>query len=221
MQWSTSVADLRSWLNDGPTDKLASRKRCLGRIEGANKIFKTFEFRRVTNLTTADSPFGVYVGPTQMGTLVTVDADNVAMGEFILNVAPDGPNTVVEATYYYQYFLDSELAQFLKNAAQWLGGTDALTIAPGLQPAALAYASFIGMKKLAQKSTDYISQTYLLQDQPGSKNTDLISNFIKLADEYFKDATKMRDDFYTRQGQSLAPLFGTVVGNIKDPSPMR
>ena len=69
MQWSTSVADLRAWLNDGPTDKLVSRKRCLGRIDGSNKIFKTFEFRRVTDFTTATSPFGVYVGPTQIGPL--------------------------------------------------------------------------------------------------------------------------------------------------------
>ena len=79
MAWTTSLADLRKLLNDGPKDKLRYRKRVIGIQNGANLIFKTFEFRRTESLVGATAPVGVYVDDTP----VTVVSDDVPSGEFV------------------------------------------------------------------------------------------------------------------------------------------
>lgn len=222
MPWTTSVSDLRAVISDGPTDHPADRKRCFGIINGSNTIFKTFEVRRLTNFENSSYPFGVFVGPTQLGELSKVATDTNVLGEFILKSAPSGSNTVVEATYYYQWFLDSELQVFLKSAAQWLGGIDYVQIAPGLQPAALNYAGHLAYKKLASRWSERMSQVYLLQDAPAINATKTaVDEWIKLAAQFLKDAHTERAGFYTRQDQSLAPLFGTVSGRIREITPPR
>ena len=113
--WTTALQDLRNHLSDGATDRYHFRKRCFGEIDGTNTRFKTFEFRRVTDFTQEE---GVYInGVLQPAS--GVSSDSLIPGEFILQTAPsDG--SIVEASYYTQWFLDSELEDFLKQSSRWL-----------------------------------------------------------------------------------------------------
>lgn len=224
MPYTTSIADLRTLINDGPQDKLVHRKRVFGIIDGTNTVFKTFETRRLTNLVEAKAPFGVYVGPTQAGTFAPVTSDNPSMGEFVLTTAPTfTANTVVEATFYYQWFLDSELEAFLKTAAQWLSNANDITTTPdGLQPAAIHHAAHTAYKKMSTRATIRQSDIYMLQDKPGDGNSKgPVEQYLALADQFFKDATEMRDDYYQRNGQPLSPLFGSISGRVRSVTPIR
>jgi hypothetical protein len=212
MSWTTAVTELRQLLNDGPTDRLRHRKRVFGDVNGTNVVFKTLEFRRVTNFTTAVAPLGVFVN----GSPVTVATDFAEVGEFNLSAAPvDGD--VVEATYYTQHFLDAELEQYAKNGALWLTSSDDLNaIVGGLRPAVLNWGAGDAYQKLALKWAERLSETYRLEDQPDPDRQTNPNMYQKLAQDFYKKAKSLRDDFYTRQGQNLQPLFGVARGNLKN-----
>jgi len=217
MSWITATSDLRTLLSDGPTDKIRYRKSVFGQKNGANKRFKTFEPRRVTDLTTATQPFGVFIN----GSLVATASDDLIVGEFELVTAPvDGD--FVEATYYYQWFIDSELAVFLKNAAQWLGkGADITTVPDGLQPAALHHAAQESYHKLALKWSEHMSEMYLLEDAPKDGSKDVLEGYRALAKDFTEKATALRNDFYERQGQSIQPIVTSIIGSVRDVKPQR
>lgn len=216
MTWTNSVSDLRTQLSDGPTDKLRYRKRCFDQANGVNKIFKTFEFRRLTNFTSAVAPEGVYVD----GVASAVTSDSPLIGEFELAVAPtDGK--IVECTYYIQWFLDTELTVFLQMAANWLGAADTNSIPEGLKPSALKYACADAYQKLALRWAEHISETYRLEDGQDPKRMDIVESYRKAGLDSRKEAEKMRDIFYTRQGRNLQPLFGSIPGKLSDPMPKR
>lgn len=219
--WSTALADLRTLLNDNATDKLRDRKRLIsGAFNGINVQFKTFEFRRVTDFTTSVWPFGVYKNNSATPEVVTVD--NLGTGDFRLTTPPvDGD--ILEATYYIQYFLDAELNNFLSNASLWLNSSTDFTtaIAPGLQPSALKYAAGDAYEKLSQKFFEHASDTFRTEDNPDEKKGTLVDQFTKMSKNFRDMALKLRDEYYTRQGQSLQPLFGTNKGNVKDVAPQR
>lgn len=217
MSWTTSLTELRELVSDGPTDKLRSRKRCVGVVDGTNKVFKTFEFRRVTDFTTAALPFGVFV--SDANTASTVDIDDLATGIFTLHTAPTG-RAFIEATYYTQYFIDAELTAFITHASRWLISSDDFTqITSGLQPSALKYAASEAYQKLSDKFQDTLSDTYRLEDMPDEKKTAMIQYYQHRAEYFKKAATEARDEFYTRQGQSLQPLFGNNAGAVRDIPP--
>jgi hypothetical protein len=216
--WTTAVADLRTKLSDGPTDKLMAFKRVFGKIDGTNTLFKTFEFRRLTNFTTATSPLGLYVD----GALTpAAAADDISTGYFTVASAPsDG--SVLEATYYIQWFLDAELDVFLKTSAQWiLGADDPANIPEGLRPSALSYSAAEAYQKLALRWVQRQSETYRMEDAPDPKNRDIAKQYQDAADALRKTALEQRNDYYSRKGQALAPTFGMVRGNVKDVPPNR
>lgn len=83
MSWSTALADLRTQLSDGATDKLRYRKPLIGKVDGNNTLFKTLEFRRLTDFTGPDDRFGVYLNGQQAASgAVSVDFQDT--GEFEL-----------------------------------------------------------------------------------------------------------------------------------------
>lgn len=217
MTWSNAATELRTLLSDGPTDKLSWRKRCLGLVNGSSTSFKTFEGRRVTDLSTATGNFGVFVN----GSAVSVSSDNKEVGQFTLASAPaDG--TYVEATYYLQWFTDDEIVTFLGNAMQWLGlGSDYTTLVDGLQPAALKYAASEAYQKMSIRWALELSDIYKMQDQISPEVKTLQDPYKDLTKEFKKQATEARDEYYKRQGQSLAPLYGTVAGRVKRVVPNR
>ena len=217
MSWATSRLDLRRLLSDGEKDKLRHRKRVFGNIDGTNATFKTFEFRRLTDFTSATSPEGVYVNSVAVP--VTSD-DQSNTGEFVLTTAPvDGD--VVDATYFIQWFLDEEIDGFLQDAANWIGNTIADDIPPGLRPAALHYGAQEAYQKLALRWAEYISEVYRLEDAPRDSSFKMVEQYEKSAQDMHKKSFDLRDDYYKRSGRSLQPLFGIVQGAVVDPVPKR
>jgi len=220
MAWTTALSDSRMKLNDGPVDKIRAFKRVLGQIDGTNTRFKTFEFRRVTDFTTATGSLGVYVDQVlqSSGYIAT---DDPTSGYFTTVTAPSA-SSVVEATYYVQYFLDAEIQTFLRYASNWLGlGDDYTQIPGGLQAAAVSYVAAEGYQKLASRFSEHMSETFRLEDMPDVARQALIAEW-KQASEHSRDtAHKLRDEFYTRQGQSLAPLFAVNRGYVPNVVPNR
>ncbi len=216
MTWTTAVADLRTQLSDGPTDRYSSRKRCFGEVNGTNATFRTFEFRRITDFTGAAFPLGVFID----GTVVPATgfaADYPGTGEFTFvtgHIPVNGQN--VEASYYNQWFLDSELQGFLQVAANWLGSSTDYTLIPnGLQPSALKYAQAEAYLKMAVRWRTFLSEQYRVEDEPKKPGTGPADSYVKMSVAFRKEATEARDEFYTRQGRNLQPLYGSMLGNIR------
>lgn len=217
MSWTNGLSELRTILSDGAADKLRHRKAVLGVTNGTNKRFKTLEFRRLTTFVSASVPYGAYVN----GVLAAVTADDLASGEFALNTAPAAGDTV-EATYYIQWFTDAELTVFLNSASQWLGLGDSFSVVDsGLRSAASKYATADAYQKLALRWTEFLSETYRAEDAQADVVKAAIDSYAKLAEMFRKEAYKSRDQFYSRQGQALAPRFLSVAGNVSDPVPKR
>lgn len=212
--WANNLSDLRSFLNDNATDKLKFMKACIGRRDGANRVFKTLEFRRLTNLQTTTQPgLGVYVD----GTPVTVDSDNPDIGVFTLHAAP-GNQQHVEASYYIQWFTDSELTQFIGNASQSLGLTSDPTQVPeGLQPAALNYAAAAGYMKIAAKMAEKLSSTYKAEDPSGAPEMTEVDTFRKLSESCAKQAKELRDSYWAKSGRQNAVAHSSISGSVREP----
>lgn len=221
--WATlaeAVIDVRTLTSDGPTDKLADHKRCLGVANGINVNFKTFDKRRLTDLTVSGTSFCEAIYINGVATLASVD-DPIS-GNFILATAPVGGD-LIEATYYYRWFLDSEIEMFLKNAVQWLGlGTDPLVVPDGLQPACIHYAAQEAYHKLALYWSQKLSEQYMMEDAPDEKrNSGPVGMYTKLAKDFHEKAVDLRDNYYKRQGQTLAPLFSSIPGRVRAVTPQR
>lgn len=220
MAWSTAIADARMKLNDGPIDKLRAFKRVFGQIDGTNVRFKTFEFRRVTNFTTAGAPLGIYVNQ------IRVDAEDIATdspesGYFTFAEAPEASD-VIEASYYVQYFLDTEIETFLRLSSNWLGIGDIYDNIPqGLRPAAIQYVSAEGYQKLASRFAEHMSETYRLEDMPDVQRQALIAEYKNAAAQAREQAHQLRNEYYTRQGQHLSPLYSISAGNVRNVVPNR
>ena len=229
MSWTTSLSDLRTLLNDNSEDCLRSKKKCFGTVNGSNLSFKTFEFRRVTNFTDAVSsaaPLGVFI--TSGGITTRVDPSNISAdypdtGDFTLNVAVvPTSGMVVQASYYAQLFLDSELTSIIQRSTQSLQlGTDPTQVDPALWDAVLNYSAAECLKKLSMKYTMAASSTYLLEDAPKKEMLEVASTFQSLGKTYTADAFKIRDAFYTRAGQTLAPNFVANYGRVSAVTPKR
>ena len=217
MSWTTNIADLRALLSDQGDDRHCYRKKVFGVINGSNKVFKSFETRRVTDFTSASAPLGAYVDDTH----ATCTADNTAVGEFTLTTAPaDG--SVVTASYYYRWFNDTELQVFLKNATQWLGlGADVTLVPDGLQPAALHFAAQEAYHKIAVRWAERWSEMYLLEDRPDSDNDTIVDTYRNLSKDFRMKAEALLKNFYERSGQSDAPLFRSIRGKVRDYMPRR
>jgi len=216
--WTNAIEEIRQVLSDGPTDKERWRKRCIGVVDGVNTVFKTLESRRDTDFTTATGAEGVYINNVR----VTVAADDTELGEFTLAVAPADTGVFPEATYYYRWFNDNELTTFLNKASEWLGtGSDYTLVIDGLQPAAMNWAAGLAYQKLSIRWSESRSDAYKLEDQPDPTSYSTSNPWAQLANQYKKDAVALRDAYYTRQGQALAPRFVSIAGRVKDVVPKR
>lgn len=214
MAWTTAISDLRVQLSDGPTDRYHFRKRVFGQFDGTNQRFKTFEFRRVTNFQTTA---GVFLNGEILSTSA-VSADSVSTGEFLLVDAPiDGD--IVEASYFTQWFLDTELDSILQVACLWLiSSSDYVnSTPPGLIPSVLKYASAEGYLKMATRWRTYESSVYKVEDAPRDEIAAKVEDFTKMAEAFREEALKARTEFYqNRQGRAFQPLSGSVLGNIQN-----
>lgn len=221
MAWQNPIGDLRVLLSDGPTDKLRANKSIMGNMNGANGNFKTFEFRRLNTFTAASTVFPL--GIAQNGIQISPSAfvsDDIATGFFQLAPSSVAPTDQLTATYYIQWFLDSELELFLRQASFWLGLSYDYTLMPdGLKDAALKHSQSNAYTKLALKyAEDAAMETYRLQDTKDDKRMSIVEQYQAAAKQAFKDANDTRNDYYTRRGQPLAPKSGTVRGRVRNPT---
>ncbi len=217
--WQTALTDVRTLLSDGANDKLVWMKKVLGILNGTNTIFKTFEARRISPLVgSSGSPIGVF----NNGVLVTTSAEDLESGQFTLAVAPVNGDTLV-ASYYYHWFDDTEIDQFLTTSSEWITGNDDYSSTPnGLWPAAKTYAAATGYQKLVSKMSINLAETFQLYDAPDQKRFDPVKVYGDMAEKMFKLAFELRDDVYkNRKGQALAPIARTMSGRVKDVMPNR
>lgn len=224
MAWTLitdAISDLRTLLSDGPTDKLCYRKRVIGDVNGTNLRFKSFEFRRVTNFKTdTDLSLGIFVAGVRLDPATQITSDSPAVGEAVIVTAPTN-NQRVEMSYYSQWFLDAELTVFLKNAAQWIGnGENPLTIPVGLQPAALYYAAQEAYHKLALRWAQRMAEVYKMEDAPTGENAP-INPYRGLAKDAKEKSETLRKNYYARNDQAAAPLFGFALGTVQEVVPKR
>lgn len=224
MAWSSTadaITALRADLSDGPTDKLATQKKLFGSVDGTNKVFKSVEGRLITDFTSASAPFGLYIDNVRQAN-AAISAHDTDAGVVTFVTAPTAGNHKLEGTYYYRWFLDSELDLFLKEASNWLGLNDTYQNIPGgLIPACLGYAQKAAFRKLGTRLMLRASTGFLAEDAPKKEMLESVDVFNRLASQLGKDADKLRDDFYKRQGQANAPLFGNALGGVTDPTPQR
>lgn len=220
MTWLDPIGDLRTLLSDGPTDKLRANQKIFGTQNGTNLLFKTFEFRRVTNFADPDTlpPLGYYLNDV-LQTSAVVASDDPITGYTTFTGLTIGPDDLLNATFYVQWFTDAELTTFLVLASNWIGQDDQYGNTPsGLKTALLQYAMGQAYQKLALKYAESLQSTYRLEDKPDPEFLKLVSAYQDAADNYLGMAKDTRDDFYSRKGQSLSPYSRNVIGNIRQPT---
>lgn len=221
MAWDSAVADLRIKLSDGEQDRLRSLKPVLGDLNGTNRLFKTFEYRRVSDFTQNAFPFGVYLNQTRLDSSVIAN-DDTTTGYFELVNAPvDGDE--LTATYYYQWFTDTECDQFLRQGANWLdAGDDYSAVGSQLRPAALCYAASEAFQKLSLRFVENSSEIYRLEDAPDADKKSLPEQYRDAAAAMLDQAIKLRNDYYDgRAGQALQPIVAFARGRARDVAPSR
>jgi hypothetical protein len=199
--WPTvadAVANLRTFLNDGPQDRLVKQKIVVGAVDGVNTQFFTFEDR--------------IIGSTLVVTVsfvpVAVTVNDEVTGEFHTATAPDRDATV-RAQYFYRYFLDQELEVALQATAEQLLGVDDVTQTPGgMKLAALHYAGAFAYQKQAMRWMERLSHKFLLEEEPLQNEALARSNMFKdMANTLLKNGEHFRDDYYKTQGRQLRPAF--------------
>lgn len=222
MPWLTANSDVRSLLNDGPTDHRAYRKRVLNRLDGTNKRFKTEEWRRLSNFKTDAGPaIGVFKNGVRLDQATEINSDDVEIGEFEVTTAPvDGD--ILECTYYFQWFLDTEIDGFLRKAVEWLNlGTDPDNVPPGLQPAASYYAVQEAYHKLCSKYASLESHQFRLEDAPDPKTKTPVDYYRMLANDARKKAEELRKGYYEGAGEQYAANFASIPGAVPRVQPKR
>lgn len=215
--YQTGVSDLRTLLSDQPNDKYNFLQRCFGQVDGVNATFKTFFRRRATNFTAPTGAVGVYLSNALVPASGFV-SDDVESGVFVLTAtfAPT-QDKVVEASYYNQWFDDSELDTFLQVASRWIASTNDYTTTPqGIVDALLKYAAAEAYLKMAMRWRTYMSQEFKVEDAPKDSPTYSTDSFVKMSEAFREEALKSRTEYYqTRQGRALQPNFGRIVGRIR------
>lgn len=211
--WIEAPTELERELFDTEDSKLSWRKKVFGRQDGSNLIFKTQEFRRVTDFTNTDAPLGVFVNDVA----VTIDTDFLSIGEFTISGDAPTANDEVTATYYFEYFNDKERGTFLSQASSWLGiGNDYTAVQEGLRPAALMFAASKAFQNLSMRAMRMETETFRLEDAPNEKVKLPSELYMKNSLAFGKMAKDLRDQFYTREGKPLQPLHGVIAGRVRN-----
>lgn len=220
--WPTlqaAIDDLRRFVNDGPRDRPVKRKQVIGRVDGINVHYMTWDDRIIAN-TLQVSLNDVAYDPSQ------VVVDDSLMGMFHLVESPGPPvvpapaQQTVRAAYYFQYFLDSELSEAIMMSTEIITSSDdPTTVAPGLKPAAIHFGASFAYGKQAMRWAQRKSAEFILEEEPLSDDAMNRPNlFAKLQANYYKQGISLRDSYYMRDGRRNAPAFNVFKPNTT-PSP--
>lgn len=220
MSYTTAISELRQLLADTEFHKKASRKKLIGKIDGNNQSFVTYDKRIL------EDTLEVYVNDDQV--LFTLE-DSIK-GLISLSEAP-AINTKLTANYYFVWWLDDELKNFLNKGAeatsQWTSAIPDnayLSVTPGLKTAALFMACSMATRSLIQYMINRRHSEEFNIEQDGNDDagfSSMISALQKIADQYWKDGIQHRDDFYKRQGKRNAPAFAIKLGKTRQYGPQR
>lgn len=202
---ATAIADLRTFLNDGPTDRPVKQKQLVGEVDGTNAEFFAWEERVVPGTLSVTVDF----------TPVAATLTDPVMGLVTLASPPPGGSTV-RGRYYYQYFLDAELQTAITEAATQIEGSeDVTTIIPALKIVVLNFGGYFGYKKQAIRWAQRMSDKWILKEAPEEGDNFAKSNlFDKLARTFMDEARILRDDYYKRQSRQLAPAAAMMKPRI-------
>lgn len=218
----SAVDNLRRFVNDAPSDRPVKRKQVIGRVDGVNVHYMTFDDRIIdTTLVVSldDAPYDAS----------QIAVDDPILGTFHLQPGSDPPNqpavpppqqSTVRAAYFYQYFLDDDLVEAMTLSANIINESDIVTnIANGLKPAALHFGASFAYGKQAMRWAQRKSAQFQLEEEPLSDEVMNRSNlFQKLSDGYYSKGIKLRDSYYMRDGRRNAPAFSMFKPNTT-PSP--
>jgi len=166
MSYTNAILELRQMLSDTDQHKRSTRKKLIGNVDGSNLVFVTYDKRIV------EDTFQAFVNGLPVQAVIT---DPVA-GEVAFAVAPL-QNSTVQASYYWQWWLDTELTTFLNKGAEAVGlsTTSATTdnaylqVIPGLKSAVLQMAASMSAESLANYLiTRKHSAEHLLEQDKGT-----------------------------------------------------
>ena len=222
MSYASAVLELRQLMSDSDMHKKSTKKKLIGKIDGNNVEFYTYDKR--------------IVGST-LELFVTDAANNEAQllnSEYSLEDPVKGfvklekaldPNSKITGNYYWQFWIDSELKNFLNKGAESIGQfTDSIpdntymAIQAGLRQAALFFAAHLCVNSLIQLEMNRRHSEEFLIEQDGNddKNfTAMITAMRGQSKDYWDRAVIMRDDFHKRVGKRNAPAFAIKLGSVR------
>jgi hypothetical protein len=142
---SSARASLRSLLGDGAADHYEFRSVAYPAPDGVTRRFFAGQPRLV------EDSLAVYAGSVD----VTPAASGVdwTKGEFLLATAPSA-SVEVHASFYYQWFTDTELDEFLTAGAGLLNYDGVTTVVIGLRGAVLDFACYYAAMRKAMEYAD-------------------------------------------------------------------
>lgn len=142
-------------------------------------------------------------------------------GDILLASAPD-VNSKVEASYYWTFWIDEELKNFLNKGAESTGvfssdipDNSYLSIQAGLKQSALLFAAHLSTNALISFLINRRHSEEFLIQQDGNDDSNfsqMINALRGQAKDYWDRACFHRDDFYKRLGKRNAPAFGVKYG---------
>lgn len=210
MALSDIITALRILAQDTPTANLIRQEVPQGAVDGVNTKY------RIEHYPVVSGSVYMTVGTSFRGqTGFTVDLVN---GIIAYTVAPTAGSKPFECDYNYNWFTDTDHTQFLLSAAQSLGFAAAVDVPTGLNPAMLHYA----LHHFWERRASAYANKYSSSGGQAGHSVEVVTKAYKaLSDTAMKDADKMRDDFYKKQGRRENPASGVVSYKIDPFTPRR
>jgi len=179
---SSAIDSLRRRLSDGPDDKYVHQMEVDPEPDGIQDTFAVPESRLVPDT----------LEVTLEGVPATPDSIDEMAGRFTLS--PPDANQKLRASYYFQWFTDAELDDFLGQASNLIGydGVADASLPLGLRPATLSYACYFACMKKAAEAADSVSAS------AGGFSTDTNRqnpNWIAMAKLYWDNALREQEAY--------------------------
>lgn len=221
MSYVNAVIELRQLLADTDMHKKASKKKLIGAIGTENTVFFTGDKRIF------EDTFELFINNVQSDAFTI---DDPIKGQITLSEAP-APNSSVTANYYWQFWLDAELINFLNKGAESTGAfNDAipdqayLSIQAGLKTASLYFAANMAISSEIQFLINRNRSEEFLIQESGNDDTKFSQTIAAMKDNaksYWDKAVFHRDDFYKRLGKRNLPAFAIKRGRTSNYGPIR
>lgn len=219
MTWTDPTGDLRILLGDDSASNQVKDKAVFpfskGTLDGTCSTFVTLEDRLVTasgSQAGLPHPVRVFLRSVANQSFTEVPSSGIYVtdpvrGEFTVTPTPSG--VTMAASYFWEQYLDSDLAVCLQQAAQQVNVGNATQVQPGLQLAALDIAASLAHRKAAQRWAFRKTMQFLLEDVPAQEQiAGMVAFHTEQAKELMDAGLASRAAFYDlRQDQGRAPAY--------------